>query len=49
MLDLNQHPVLLVMMIAVVAPLLAEIPIGFRVPESVLQKSAAQASDRDSR
>ena len=37
MLDLNNHPVLLVMGIAVVAPLLAEIPIGFRLPVVVLE------------
>lgn len=30
--DLNHHPVFLVMTIAVITPLLAEIPIGFLVP-----------------
>lgn len=37
MLDLNNHPVLLVMAIAVTAPLLAEIPRGFRIPVVVLE------------
>jgi Kef-type K+ transport system membrane component KefB len=37
MLDLNNHPVLLVMAIGVAAPLLAEIPIGFRLPVVVLE------------
>jgi len=37
MLNLNHHPVLLVMAIAVLAPLLAEIPLGFRVPVVVLE------------
>jgi len=36
-LDLNNHPVLLVMAIAVLAPLLAEIPKRFRVPVVVLE------------
>ena len=36
-LDLNNHPVLLVMGIAVAAPLIAEIPIGFRLPVVVLE------------
>ena len=35
--DLNNHPVLLVMGIAVAAPLIAEIPIGFRLPVVVLE------------
>ena len=34
---MNSHPVLLVLGIAVVAPLLAEIPIGFRLPTVVLE------------
>jgi len=37
MLDLNNHPVLLVMAVAVAATLLAEIPIGFRLPVAVLE------------
>jgi len=37
MLDLNQHPVLVVMTIGVIAPLLAEIPKKFRVPTVVLE------------
>ena len=37
MLDLNHHPVLLVMAIAVVAALLAEIPISFLLPVIVLE------------
>ena len=37
MLDLNNYPVLLVMAIAVLAPPLAEIPIGFRLPVVVLE------------
>jgi Kef-type K+ transport system membrane component KefB len=37
MLDLNNHPVLLVMAIGVIAPLLVEIPIGFRLPTVVLE------------
>lgn len=37
MVDLNNHPVFLVMAIAVAAPLLAEIPKGFRVPVVVLE------------
>ena len=37
MLDLNNHPLLLVMAIAVAATLLAEIPIGFRLPVGVLE------------
>ena len=35
--DLNNHPVFLVMAIGVIAPLLAEIPIGFRLPTVVLE------------
>src|SRR5262245_22076935 len=35
--DLSSHPVLLVMLVAVAAPLLAEIPIGFRLPVVVLE------------
>lgn len=34
---MNSHPVLLVLAIAVIAPLLAEIPIGVRVPALVLE------------
>jgi len=34
--NLSHNPVLLVMAIAVLAPLLAEIPIGFRIPVVVL-------------
>lgn len=37
MLDLNNHPVLVVMTIGVIAPLLAEIPKGFRMPTVVLE------------
>lgn len=37
MFDLNHHPVLVVMAIGVAAPLLAEIPKGFRVPTVVLE------------
>jgi len=37
MVDLNNHPVVLVMAIAVIAPLLAEIPIGFRLPTVMLE------------
>lgn len=37
MFDLNNHPVLVVMTIGVVAPLLAEIPKGFRMPTVVLE------------
>lgn len=37
MFDLNNHPVLVVMAIGVVAPLLAEIPKRFRVPTVVLE------------
>jgi len=37
MLDLNNHPVLVVMAIGVIAPLLAEIPKGFRLPTVVLE------------
>ena len=37
MLDLSHTPVLLVMAIGVLAPLLAEIPIGFRIPVVVLE------------
>jgi hypothetical protein len=36
-LDLSTHPVLVVMAIAVVAPLLAEIPRGFRLSAVVLE------------
>ena len=35
--NLSHNPVLLVMAIAVLAPLLAEIPIGFRIPVVVLE------------
>jgi Kef-type K+ transport system membrane component KefB len=35
--DLSTHPVLIVMAIAVVAPLLVEIPGGFRLPAVVLE------------
>ena len=35
--DLSTHPVLIVMAIAVVAPLLVEIPRGFRLPTVVLE------------
>ena len=35
--DLTTHPALLVLFIAVVATLLAEVPIGIRVPAGVLQ------------
>lgn len=35
--DLSGHPILLVMTVAVLAPLLAEIPIGFRIPVVVLE------------
>jgi Kef-type K+ transport system membrane component KefB len=34
---MNNHPVLIVLLVAVVAPLLAEIPIGVRVPAVVLE------------
>ncbi len=34
---MNSHPVLLVLAIAVLAPLLAEIPVGFRLPALVLE------------
>src|SRR4030095_6020155 len=34
---LNDHPVFVVMAVAVVAPLLAEIPVGLRVPGVVLE------------
>ena len=34
---MNSHPVLIVLLVAVVAPLLAEIPIGVRVPAVVLE------------
>lgn len=37
MVDFNNHPVVLVMSIAVIAPLLAEIPIGFRLPTVMLE------------
>ncbi len=37
MFDLNNHPVLVVMTIGVAAPLLAEIPTGFRLPTVVLE------------
>jgi Kef-type K+ transport system membrane component KefB len=35
--DLSTHPVLIVMEIAVAAPLLVEIPRGFRLPTVVLE------------
>jgi hypothetical protein len=35
--DLSNHPVLIVMAIAGLAPLLAEIPVGFRIPVVVLE------------
>ena len=35
--DLSTHPVLIVIAIAVVAPLLVEIPRGFRLPAVVLE------------
>ena len=35
--DLSTHPVLILMAIAVVAPLLVEIPRGFRLPAVVLE------------
>jgi Kef-type K+ transport system membrane component KefB len=34
---MDSHPVLIVLLVAVVAPLLAEIPIGVRVPAVVLE------------
>lgn len=37
MFDLNHHPVLVVMTIGVAAPLLVEIPKGFRVPTVVIE------------